>query len=155
MQALPLPMRRHAGQAGQARATRQGDQQSFHLVVGMLGQRNVVHLGPLVWHRFGQGRITCFSGSFFWALTRSMACLHLSYGQRHIQLLAQRSAMRFKRVSRILQAVVNVHRPHLPRPAAGAGPQQSRGVGPTAEGHRKRKARAEVSQGLFDGQQRC
>jgi hypothetical protein len=121
----------------------------------MLGQRDVLHLGPLAWHRFGQGCITCFAGSVFRALTRGMACLHPSHGQRHAQLLAQRSAMRFKRVSRHLQAVVNVHRPHLPRPAAGAGQQQSRGVGPTAEGHRKRKARAEISQGLFDGQHRC
>jgi hypothetical protein len=121
----------------------------------MLGQRNVVHLGPLAWHRFGQGRITCFAGSVFGALTRGMACLHPSHGQRHVHLLTQRTAMRFKSVSRDLQAVVNVHRPQLPRPAAGTGQQQSRGVCPTAEGHRKRKARAEISQGLFDGQQRC
>ena len=37
--------------------------------------------------------------------------------------------MRFKRVSRHLQAVVNVHRPHLPGPATGTGQEQRGGVG--------------------------
>ena len=100
IETLTLPMRGHAGQAGQARATRQGDQQSFHLVVGMLGECDAVHLGPLALHCFGQSRITCFAGSVFGALALGMARLHLSHGQRHVQLLAQRSAMRFKRVGR-------------------------------------------------------
>jgi hypothetical protein len=66
-------------------------------------------------------------------------------------LLAQITAMRLKSIGRILQAVVNVHRPHLPRPAAGAGQEQGGRVGTAAEGHCKRKARAEISQGLFEG----
>jgi hypothetical protein len=83
-----------------------------------------------------------------------MARLHPAHRQRHAQLLAQRTAMGFKSICRILQAVVNVHRPHLPRPTAGAGQQQSRGVGTATESHNKRKARAEISQGLFEERHR-
>jgi len=68
--------------------------------------------------------------------------------------LAERTTMHFKVIGSGLQAMVDVHCPHLPRPAPGTGQKQRRGIGATTEGHCKRKARAEVSQGLFNGQHR-
>jgi hypothetical protein len=44
---------------------------------------------------------------------------------------------------------VNVNRPHLTWPALGAGQQQGHRIGATTQGHSKRKARTELSQGLF------
>jgi hypothetical protein len=62
----------------------------------------------------------------------------------------QLAAVRLKIIGRWLQAMVDVHRPDLAGPPLGAGHQQRGGVGATAQCHRKRKARAEISQGLFD-----
>jgi hypothetical protein len=80
-----------------------------------------------------------------------MAGLNTAHQQRQAQMFTQCAAMRFKAIGGILQAVVDVHRPHLPRPAPGASQKQGGGVGTATEGDRKRKARAETSQGLFKG----
>jgi hypothetical protein len=57
--------------------------------------------------------------------------------------------MRLETIGCGLQAVVDVHRPHLPGPAASAGQEQRDRVGPATQSDGKRKARAETSQGLF------
>jgi hypothetical protein len=82
---------------------------------------------------------------------RGVARLTRAHRQWHPEREAQRTAMRFKTIGGGLQAVVNVNRPHLPGPAPCAGQKQRGRVGTATEGHRKRKARAEISQGLFKG----
>ena len=145
-------MRRHAGQARQTGPPRQGEQQGFHLVIGVLGQRHIAHIWPLTLHSLGQGQVAGLSGSILGALARRMPGLHAAHAQGHIPLLTDLLAVALEVVGCRLQSMVNVHRPHLPRPALGTGQQQSGRVGTTTEGHHKRKARAEISQGLFEGQ---
>jgi hypothetical protein len=96
------------------------------LVVCVLGECDVSHVWPFTLHRFGQRRISRFAGGVFGALTGGMASLHPANSQRHVQLLAQVTAMRFKSIGRVLQAVVDVHRPHLPWPPLGTRQQQGR-----------------------------
>jgi hypothetical protein len=53
-----------------------------------------------------------------------MASVYPAHSQRHVQLLAQVTAMGFKTIGGGLQAVVDVHRPHLPWPTLGTCQQQ-------------------------------
>jgi hypothetical protein len=64
---------------------------------------------------------------------------------------AQLAAVRLEIIGRRLQAMVDVHRPHLPGPTPSASQQQRSGVGPTTQCHSQRQARAEINQRLFDG----
>jgi hypothetical protein len=54
---------------------------------------------------------------------------------------AQLLAVPLKTISRSLQTMVHMNRPHLPRPARMAGQQQSRRIGSAAEGHGQRQRR--------------
>jgi len=148
---MPLPVGGHAGQTGQACATRQGQQQGFDLVIGVLGQGDIVHLGPFGLNGLGQRGITGLARSVFGALARSVTSLHPAHSQRHPQRQTQGAAMRLKAIGSGLQAMVDVHRPHLSWPAAGTGQEQRGGVGSATESDRQRKAWAETSQGLFGG----
>jgi hypothetical protein len=76
--------------------------------------------------------------------------LNTPHHQRHLQLQASGLALGLKIIGGGLQAMVHMHRPHLPGPTLCTGEQQGGGVGPTTESDHKRKARAEFSQGLFE-----
>jgi hypothetical protein len=82
-----------------------------------------------------QGCIAGLSGGVFGALPRCGARIQTLHMQRHIQLPAQRLAELLKAIGGGLQAVMNVQRPDLPRPAAGASEQQGSRVRATAQGH--------------------
>ena len=71
--------------------------------------------------------------------------LHTVHHQGHLPACAQGLAMLGEGVGRGLQAMVDVHRPDLPRPALGASDQHGAGVGPTAQGHHQGR---QVVQGL-------
>ena len=148
-QALPVPVGGHAGQTGQACATRQGQQQGFDLVIGVLGQGDITHLRPFGLNGLGQRGITGLARSVFGALARSVTGLHPAHSQRHPQRQTQCLAMRLETIGSGLQAVVDVHRPHLSWPATGTGHEQRCGVGTATQSDGKRKARTETSQGLF------
>jgi hypothetical protein len=75
-------------------------------------------------HRFGQRRVSRFAGGVFGALTGGMARVYPTNSQRHGQLLAEVTAMGFKSIGSVLQAMVDVDRPHLPRPTPHTRQQQ-------------------------------
>jgi hypothetical protein len=76
-------------------------------------------------NRFTQGQVAGFSGCIFGTLSRFVSGIHFAHHQGHLPLRAHGAAMRFKQIGSFLQTVVNVHSPHLTRPALNAGPQQS------------------------------
>jgi hypothetical protein len=56
--------------------------------------------------------------------------------------------MLLEAVGGVLQAVVDVHRPHLPWPLHGAGCEQCGGVGAAAEGYCQGESWGEGGEGL-------
>jgi hypothetical protein len=76
-------------------------------------------------NRLTQGQVAGSSGCIFGTLSSFVSGVHFAHHQGHLPLLTQGAAMCFKQIGCILQTMVNVHSPHLPRPALNAGPQQS------------------------------
>jgi hypothetical protein len=93
----------------------------------MLRQGNVLYTLQIrmLLDRLTQGKIAGSSGCIFGTLSRFVSGIHFAHHQGHLPLLTQGAAVRFKQIGSILQTMVNVHSPHLPRPALNAGPQQS------------------------------
>jgi hypothetical protein len=127
LQAITNPMAWHACQTWQTCTARQRQQQGFHLIVCMLRQGNVLR-ALQIWvlvNRLTQGQVAGSSGCIFGTLSSFVSGVHFAHHQGHLPLLTQGAAMCFKQIGCILQTMVNVHSPHLPRPALNAGPQQS------------------------------
>jgi len=123
LQTQPLPARRHARQSRQATTAGQGNQQSFDLVIGMLGHRHIGHIGPGIPNCTGDGLVTGLTSSLLRALARSSTGVYMLHRQRHLKALTEFAAKRFKFVGRSLQAMVNMDRPHLAWPTFCTGDQ--------------------------------
>ena len=149
MDAAPDARCRHGRQARQASTARQGEQHGFGLVVGMLGQHHMAQAtAPMLLQYSSDACIPRVAGGFFGALAAGVLGLHTVHHQGHLPACAQGLAMLGKVVGRCLQAVVDVHRPDLPRPALGASDQHGAGVGPTAQGHHQGRQMVQGLQGL-------
>ena len=139
----------HGRQARQACPTRQGEQHGFGLVIGMLGQHHMANLAApvLLQHVFDAG-VSGVAGGFFGAFAAGVLGLHVMHHQGHLPARTQGFAVLGKLVGSRLQAMVDVHRPDLPRPALGASEQHGRRVGTATQGHHQGRQRVQGLQGL-------
>ena len=110
---------------------------------GMLRQRHVFH-ALQIWmrmHCLAQGPVTRSARSIFRALSWCMLGVDLALHQGHLPLVAQLLAMLCKLVSSLLQAMVNVNSPHLPRPFLDTSQKQGGGIGTATERNGDRQGR--------------
>jgi hypothetical protein len=123
----PHALGRHGSQAGQTGPARQGQQHGFGLVIGMLGQQHMAQTtAPMLLQHGLNAHISGVAGGFFGAFTAGVVGLHVVHHQGHLPARAQGLAMLGEGVCSGLQAVVDVHRLDLPRPALGASEQHGR-----------------------------
>ena len=117
----------------------------------MLGQRHGTHciqrcalrIEPRLPSCLNQGRITPLTRCIFRALALHIARIDGADLEGNAVPGTQLLTVPLKFISRRLQTVVHMNRPHPPRPARMAGQQQSRRIGSAAKGHGQWQRRLE------------
>jgi len=99
-QPSPLPLGRHGGKARDARSARQGQQQGFDLVIGVLCDcYGLNSTQGMIFQRYcRQSLVSGLPGSILGALAGRGARIQPLHAQRHTQLAAQGHAMLLKAV---------------------------------------------------------
>lgn len=133
MGALTHERLRHGRKSWQARPSPKREQDSFSLIVRMLGQQDRrTALSP---RGLRQGGVTMPARRVFRALAWLRLGLHPHYLKRDRQILTHLTAVLLKIVGSRLKPVMHMQRPDLPGPTTHGRLQQGRGISPAAVGY--------------------